>query len=96
MFTNDLSEFCRAVLATIENPEAGGDWFSSHYGLCNNAVSYDNEKNTNAYHQLKDAINWLDYPFNDDIEYKYVKEKERRGLYTNAKRLAFLREHANV
>lgn len=93
--SDDLKNFCRAVLKNIEREEEAQDeWFHVFLGLCFNSIEYDEIHKTRVYEELSLLFGEDTYPFNNDDSKSYIVEGNRGTVYKNEKRLAFLREHA--
>lgn len=98
-----LKEFCNEMLkfAAIGTNQHG---FTIMRGLCGNFLIFIIAKESNEakcdaiYAKLSDLFD-SGFPFNNSYigEYdSYQEEKARGELYSNAKRLAFLHEYANI
>lgn len=95
---SDLSDFCKTVLEILElNKDDRPTWFCDYTGLCSNAILYDDKQGSHSQTRMRlaAALNYETYPFNSDEE-DYKAEADTGTLYTNKKRLAFLREHASI
>lgn len=94
---SDLQKFCRDILAQIEisQDETEPNWFSQEFGLCFNSLRYDRKFLTSVEIELKHLFAGDEFPFNVGV-YDYDVECEKRTVYKNKKRLAFLREHAKL
>lgn len=92
-----LQDFCREILKILETGEES-EWFDKRFGLCRNALSYDDFNfHRPTYYAVKDALGWgSEYPFNNDQDWFYQQESINGTLYKNEERLAFLRKHANL
>lgn len=90
----DLERFCRAVL-DIAAGKGEPSWFISYNGLCTNALFFDDEFDTQVYSALRNIFKGDSYPFNLD-QNDYNNEANGETLYSNKRRLAFLRTHARI
>lgn len=101
MASKSLREFCKIILAELENPsEKNSSWFSSNRGLCANAMDYDYEFGTSISKELKNLFNLDSYPFNEgrslgEKKIEYIREAMNYEVYENSKRMLFLRQNAN-
>lgn len=95
--SDDLKNFCRAVLNNIEREILFRDvWFNDDAGLCHNSCHYDREYRTRVNYELKTLFGDEDYPFNNGNHAEYDRDYRDETMYKNEKRLAFLREHAQL
>lgn len=95
--SSDLKNFCRAVLKNIELEEKErDDWFCESVGLCHNSNSYDKQNGTHVNNRLFGFFGKELYPFNNNSFHEYDREFLGNIMYENEKRLAFLREHAQL
>lgn len=95
--SDDLKNFCRDILNNIEREELLRDaWFCDYTGLCHNSCLYDEEYGTYITDELEIIFGSENYPFNNGSPAEYDRDYRDETMYKNEKRLAFLREHAQL